>query len=51
LHDYSITSSAMASNIGGTVRPSALAAVRLMTSWIFLGGCSTGISPGFDQAT
>jgi hypothetical protein len=44
-HLYSITSSARASTAGGTVRPSALAVVRLMTSSNFV-GCSTGISPG-----
>src|SRR5262249_5817480 len=43
---HSITSSAMASTFDGTVIPSALAVVRLMTSSNFV-GCSTGISPGF----
>src|SRR5258707_10508701 len=38
---YSITSSARASSDGGTSRPSAFAALRLMTS-SNLGGCSTG---------
>jgi hypothetical protein len=42
---YSITSSARASNVGGTVRPSALAVLRLMTSWNLV-GCSTGRSAG-----
>ena len=42
---YSITSSARASSVGGTVRPSALAVLRLMTSSIFV-GCSTGSSAG-----
>jgi hypothetical protein len=32
---YSITSSAVASRVGGTVRPSALAVLRLITSWNF----------------
>src|SRR5262249_4942764 len=40
---HSITWSARASNIGGMVRPSALAVVRLMTRSNFV-GCSTGIS-------
>jgi hypothetical protein len=35
--DYSITSSARASNVGGTVRPIALAALRLMTNSNFVG--------------
>jgi hypothetical protein len=43
---YSITSSAVASNDGGTVRPSALAVVRLMTRSNLV-GCSTGMSAGF----
>ena len=43
---HSITSSARASSIGGTSRPSALAVVRLMTNSNLV-GCSTGISPGF----
>ena len=34
---YSITSSARASNDGGTARPSALAALRLMTRLSFAG--------------
>src|SRR5258708_6072486 len=42
---YSITSSARASNEGGTVRPSALAVLRLITS-SYLVGCSTGRSEG-----
>src|SRR5262249_52131921 len=42
---YSITSSARASSVGGTVRPSALAVVRLMTRSNLI-GCSTGMSPG-----
>jgi MFS family permease len=43
---YSITSSACTSIDGGTVRPSALAVLRL-TARSNLVGCSTGISPGF----
>src|SRR5947209_15697200 len=43
---YSITSSARASSIGGTSRPSALAALRLITSSNLV-GCSTANSPGF----
>jgi hypothetical protein len=35
--DYSITSSAVASSVGGTVRPSALAVLRLITNWNFAG--------------
>src|SRR5262249_30870974 len=44
-HLYSITSSARTSNDGGTVRPSALAVLRLMTNSNFV-GCSTGRSEG-----
>ena len=44
---YSITSSARASNEGGTFRPSALAVTRLITnSNLFI--CTTGRSPGFS---
>src|SRR5262249_13041171 len=43
--DHSITSSAWASNDGGTLRPSACAVIRLMTSSNLV-GCSTGKSPG-----
>src|SRR5262249_54079006 len=43
---YSITSSARASSVGGTLRPSAWAAVKLMTRSNLV-GCSTGMSPGF----
>src|SRR6516164_6274493 len=43
---HSSTSSARASTVAGTSRPSALAAVRLMTSSNLV-GCSTGMSPGF----
>lgn len=34
---YSITSSAVASNAGGMLRPSALAVFKLITSWNFVG--------------
>src|SRR3954447_908116 len=40
---YSITSSARASNVGGTMMPSALAVLRLITS-LNLVDCSTGRS-------
>jgi hypothetical protein len=43
---YSITSSARASSVGGTSRPSALAVLRLITSSNFVGAC-TGKSAGF----
>ena len=43
---HSITSSARASSIGGTSRPSALAVLRLITSSNLV-GCSTGRSAGF----
>src|SRR5262249_21914909 len=42
---YSITSSARASKVGGTVMPSALAVLRLITS-SYLVGCCTGRSAG-----
>jgi hypothetical protein len=42
---HSITSSARVSKVGGTVRPSAFAAFKLITSSNFV-GCSTGKSPG-----
>ena len=42
---YSITSSARASNVGGMVRPSALAVLRLIFISNFV-GCSTGSSAG-----
>src|SRR5499433_1632486 len=42
---YSITSSARASSVGGTVRPSARAVFILMTSSKSV-GCSTGRSAG-----
>src|SRR5205807_8441067 len=44
---YSITSSASASSIGGIVRPSALAVLRLITSSYLVGFC-TGTSAGFS---
>jgi hypothetical protein len=43
---YSITSSAVERSVGGTVRPSALAVLRLMTNSYFVGAC-TGRSAGF----
>ena len=43
---YSITSSARASSVAGTVMPSALAVFILMTSWKRV-GCSTGKSAGW----
>ena len=46
-HLYSITSSARASSDGGTVRPSAMAVLRLITSSYFVGAC-TGRSAGFS---
>src|ERR1700730_13074487 len=45
--DHSITSSAVASSIGGTSRPSDRAVLRLMTSSNLTGAC-TGRSPGFS---
>jgi hypothetical protein len=45
--DYSITSSARASNEAGKVRPSALAVFRLTVSWYLVGAC-TGRSAGFS---
>src|SRR5262249_37310387 len=42
---HSTTSSARASRVGGTSRPSDFAVLRLMTSSIFV-GCSTGSSAG-----
>src|SRR5262245_34449945 len=44
---HSITSSARASSVGGTSRPSAFAVLRLMTSSYFVGAC-TGRSPAFS---
>ena len=46
-HPHSITSSARASTDGGTVRPSALAVLRLMTSSNRV-ACSMGKSPGLS---
>src|SRR5262249_38450025 len=43
---HSITSSARASTVAGTARPSALAVTRLMTKSNLV-GCSTGMSAGF----
>jgi len=39
-HRYSITSSALASKVGGTSRPSVLAVLRLITSSYLVGACS-----------
>src|SRR5262249_22598911 len=47
LCDHSITSSARASNVGGTSSPSDLAVLRLMTSSYLVGAC-TGRSAGFS---
>src|SRR5262249_11242027 len=44
---HSITSSERASTLGGTARPSALAALRLITSSYLFGAC-TGSSAGFS---
>src|SRR5262249_51786945 len=44
---HSITSSASASSLSGTVRPSAFAVVRLMMNSNFV-GCTTGRSAGFS---
>src|SRR5262245_56244621 len=44
---HSITSSARASSLSGTFRPSTLAVLRLMTSSNFI-GCATGRSAGFS---
>src|SRR6187401_1353250 len=43
---HSITSSARASSVGGTVTPNAFAVLRLMTNSNCV-GCRTGISAGF----
>src|SRR5262245_46709701 len=45
--DHSITSSALASNVSGMVRPSPLAVLRLITSSNLV-GCMTGRSAGFS---
>src|SRR5262245_44302363 len=44
---HSITSSARASSVGGTARPSALAVLRLITNSYVVGTC-TGRSAGFS---
>src|SRR5262249_45211590 len=44
---HSITSSARASRLSGTVSPSAFAVLRLITSSYFVGAC-TGRSAGFS---
>src|SRR5262249_59522027 len=44
---HSMTSSARASRLSGTVRPSAFAVFRLITSSYFVGAC-TGRSAGFS---
>src|SRR5262249_34793212 len=44
---HSINSSARASSVGGKVRPSALAVLRLITSSYLVGAC-TGRSAGFS---
>jgi hypothetical protein len=46
-HTHSMTSSARASSVGGTSRPTALAVLRLMTSSNLV-GCNTGRSVGFS---
>jgi len=46
-HDYSITSSARASSVGGIVRPSAFAVFRLITNSNLVDRI-TGRSPGFS---
>src|ERR1039458_4951737 len=46
-HLYSITSSARAISVGGTVTPIVFAVLRLITR-LNLVGCSTGISAGFS---
>src|ERR1700746_2034602 len=43
---HSMTSSATESSVGGTVRPSAFAVLRLITNSNFV-GCSTGRLAGF----
>src|SRR6516165_11466193 len=49
-HSYSIISSARASSVGGTVRPSIRAVLRLITSSYLFGRC-TGRSLGLILAT
>ena len=48
LRDHSITSSARASSVGGTSRPSSLAVLRLVTRSYLVGAC-TGRSAGFSR--
>src|SRR5215472_11394782 len=51
---HSITSSARASSVGGTSRPRALAALRLITNSYLLGACtgrSVGLSPFRTRST
>src|SRR6516225_6515992 len=53
-HRYSITSSARERSDGGTVRPSALAVLRLMTNSYLVGswiGRSAGFSPRRTRST
>jgi hypothetical protein len=45
--NYSINSSVRAISVGGTVKPSALAVLRLMANWNLTGAC-TGRSLGFS---
>ena len=40
--DHSTTSSAVASSVGGLLRPIALAVLRLKTNWYFVGACTAG---------
>src|SRR5919197_6334200 len=47
LRGHSITSSARASSVGGTSRPSAFAVLRLITSSYLVGAC-TGRLAGFS---
>ena len=47
VHAHSMTSSARASSVSGTLMPSALAVLRLITSSYFVGAC-TGRSAGFS---
>ena len=49
IEPYSITSSARASNVGGTVRPSSLAVLRLITSSYLFGALNMwGMSAPYD---
>jgi hypothetical protein len=47
MSDYSITALAVATSAGDNSRPSALAVLRLITKWNFV-GCCTGRSDGFS---